>query len=77
MDWTDRRILQAAARERRIKADERVVANAITRRAPARDRKRSCGPALADARDWATASARRDREIVSSARLILVISKRQ
>jgi len=37
-------------------------------------------PAVADTdrreRIWAIASARRDREIVSSARLILVISKR-
>jgi hypothetical protein len=34
------------------------------------------GPRQPDARYWAIASARRDREIVSSARLILVISKR-
>ena len=42
----------------------------------ARRRKRSSRCGGADARDWAIASARWDREIVSSARLILVISKR-
>jgi hypothetical protein len=39
-------------------------------------RKRSSAGAIADACVWAIASARRDREIVSSALLILVISKR-
>jgi hypothetical protein len=56
--------------------DECLVAEALVRRSGARLSKRSCGPRQPDARVWAIASARRDREILSSARLILVISKR-
>jgi hypothetical protein len=52
------------------------VALAIVRSRAVRETKHSCGAAHTDARYWAIASARRDREIVSSARLILVISKR-
>ena len=56
--------------------DASFVAGALAGSAPARTRMRSCGRHGPDARYWAIASARRDREIVSSARLILVISKR-
>jgi hypothetical protein len=48
----------------------------LVRRSGARLWKRSCGPRQPDARVWAIASARRDRELVSSVRLILVISNR-